>query len=96
MASQHIAHPLQINSVDLSDMPPKYSGSPHLPSLRKGQLISRAEDTYIMLDQLERGLHDLMTRWSDGIPPEVRGELMDLYRPLLHRMIELGLRPLPR
>lgn len=64
--------------------------------MRKDALISTLEGIYACMDRHERGLHELMTRWFDGVPPAVRDELMDLYQPLLHKMIELGLRPMPR
>jgi hypothetical protein len=67
-----------------------------ISSLRKDELISLIEGIFVCMDRHERALHELMTRWENGVPPEVRGEIMTIYQPLLHKMIELGLRPFPR
>lgn len=61
-----------------------------------GQSPTRSE----LLDLLERqtlALSSLVGRWQDGIPPEVRAEIMtELYEPVLQMLIRARRRPLPR
>lgn len=50
-----------------------------------------------LIDTLENVLSDMMLRWFDGIPAEVRAELMvRAYEPVLHMLIRARRRPEPR
>ena len=39
------------------------------------------------LDSVELGLSALMRRWQEGLTPELRVEIMDLYQPVLRILI---------
>ena len=47
-----------------------------------------------MLDALEVALSSIIRRWQNGIPAEVRSEIMtEAYEPILRSLIRAGRRP---
>ena len=50
-----------------------------------------------VLEQVEVALSSMMTRWQDGIPAEIRAEIMtEAYEPVLRMLIRSRRRPLAR
>jgi hypothetical protein len=63
-------------------------------TMRKDELVTYLESILVCLDVHERALHEVVTRRSGEVPPELRAEMpINLYEPLLRTMIDLGLRP---
>lgn len=51
-------------------------------------------ETLDVLDEVEVGLSDLMRRWDDGIPAEIRAEIaIRAYEPVLKILIRGRRRP---
>lgn len=65
---------------------------PHNP-LRRPTVAELLE----LLEAQEIALHSIMTRWEDGVPAELRAEVMvQIYEPALHMLMRAKRRPIPR